>query len=121
VRRVAALLAFVLALAAWSVAFAGELVMFETADCPWCRLWHRQIGPGYLRSDIARELPLRRIDLRAERPADLRGVENVEVTPTFVVREGGREIGRIIGYSGEHMFWGMIEQLRAQARVARGS
>lgn len=120
-RRVAAVLAFVAALLAAGAAWAGELVMFETSDCPWCRLWHRQVGPGYARSDIGQELPLRRVDLNAPRPADLRDVANVRATPTFVVREGGREIGRIVGYPGEHMFWGQMEQLRAQARAARGS
>ena len=32
-------------------------------------------------------------------------------TPTFILVEGGEEIGRIEGYPGEHFFWPMLGQL----------
>ncbi len=35
-------------------------------------------------------------------------------TPTFVLVAGGREIGRIEGYAGEHFFWGQLERLVAR-------
>ena len=33
------------------------------------------------------------------------------VTPTFVLAEGGREVGRIVGYHGEDFFYGMLDGL----------
>lgn len=32
-------------------------------------------------------------------------------TPTFVLIDGGREVGRIEGYPGEAFFWGLLEKL----------
>ncbi len=32
-------------------------------------------------------------------------------TPTFVVAENGREVGRIEGYPGEDFFWGRLDSL----------
>lgn len=92
---------------------AGELVMFWTAGCPWCAAWEREIGPIYPRTEEARRLPLRRVDLRAERPGDLRHIEGIRFTPTFVAVEDGREYGRIVGYIGDDQFWGLLGQIVA--------
>jgi hypothetical protein len=35
----------------------------------------------------------------------------VRFTPTFVLVDEGREIGRIEGYPGEDFFWGLLERL----------
>ncbi|MBL3206218.1 thioredoxin family protein, partial [Klebsiella pneumoniae] len=32
-------------------------------------------------------------------------------TPTFILVDGGREIGRIEGYPGADFFWGLLERL----------
>ena len=44
----------------------------------------------------------------------------VRFTPTFVLVDGNREIGRIEGYPGEDFFWGRLERLmlRPQADVS---
>ena len=44
----------------------------------------------------------------------------VRFTPTFVLVDGDREIGRIEGYPGEDFFWGRLERLmpRPQADVS---
>ncbi len=90
---------------------AVELVMFELASCPYCRQWHAEIGPIYPKTAEGRRAPLRRVDLRAPRPADLEVVGDVVYTPTFVLMEDGREVGRITGYPGEDFFWPMLEDL----------
>ena len=82
--------------------------MFEAADCPWCARWHEEIGILYDKTDEARELPLRRVDIHDPRPADLKHVEGIVYTPTFVLMDGGREVGRINGYPGEDSFWGLL-------------
>jgi thioredoxin-related protein len=97
----------------------GELLMFETADCPWCRAWHRDIGAIYPKTAEAARFPLRRIDMTKPRPAELRSVDGIRFSPTFVVRLNGRELGRIVGYPGEDQFWGALEAIVARAATER--
>jgi thioredoxin-related protein len=87
---------------------AAELVMFESPLCEWCEAWHAEIGEIYPKTAEARVAPLRRVDVHDPRPADLRGVGPVVFTPTFVLLEAGREVGRIVGYPGEDHFWGLL-------------
>jgi len=113
-RLLGGLTALILLLAAASVARAGdrlELVMFESAACEWCELWRTEIGPLYAMSDEGRTAPLRIVSIHAEKPADLKAISRIVYTPTFVLWDGEREIGRILGYSGEIQFWGLLEVL----------
>jgi hypothetical protein len=85
--------------------------MFQRAGCPWCAIWNREIAPIYPKTELARRAPLRRVDLdRGERP-DVTLKSPIRYTPTFVLVDGGREIGRIEGYPGEDFFWGLLEGL----------
>ncbi len=113
-RLLGGLTALLLLLAAASVARAGdrlELVMFESAACEWCELWRTEIGPLYAKSDEGRTAPLRIVSIHADKPADLKAISGIVYTPTFVLWDGEREIGRILGYSGEIQFWGLLEVL----------
>jgi hypothetical protein len=87
---------------------AAELLMFETRACEWCEQWREDVGVVYPKTPEGRAAPLRRVDLDAPRPADLAGVANVIYTPTFVLFDQGREVGRILGYPGEAHFWGLL-------------
>lgn len=90
---------------------AAELVMFESDTCEWCELWHEEIGVVYPKTPEGRVLPLRRVDVDDDRPADLTHVRRVVYTPTFVVLDGRREVGRILGYPGEDFFWPMLGEI----------
>jgi hypothetical protein len=92
-------------------AAAAELVMFEEAGCAWCARWDAQVGAVYDKTDEARRAPLRRVGLHDPRPADLPAIEGVVFTPTFVLVDRGREVGRIVGYPGESFFWEMLGAL----------
>lgn len=116
------LFAVALAVLLWCGAAPGraaELVMFESESCPWCALWHQQIGPIYPKTREASLLPLRRVDIDAPRPADLDQIGPIRYTPTFVAVANGREIGRIIGYPGEDHFWAVLEQLHDRAAATQ--
>jgi hypothetical protein len=89
-------------------AAAAELVLFEAADCMWCVAWDAEIGEIYPKAAEARIAPLRRVDIHSERPADLAAVRGIVYTPTFVLMDGGEEVGRITGYAGEDFFWGLL-------------
>ncbi len=95
---------------------AAELVVFHERGCPWCATWEQAIGAIYHKTDEARALPLRRVDIHGERPADLRDLkEPIQFAPTFVVvGDDGREVGRITGYPGEEFFWFLLGELRGK-------
>ncbi|MSP89632.1 MAG: hypothetical protein EXQ92_12620 [Alphaproteobacteria bacterium] len=92
-------------------AAAAELIMFDQPGCPWCARWDREIAPIYPKTELGRRSPLRRVDIRATRPEDLKAITGVRYTPTFVLVDGGAEIGRIVGYLGEEQFWSLLQEL----------
>lgn len=103
-----------LLIAAWlpsAAAGAAELVMFESAGCPYCARWHREIAPIFAKTDEGRRAPLRRVDVAARRPVDLARIGAIVYTPTFVLVHDGREYGRIVGYSGQEAFWWLLSDL----------
>lgn len=92
-----------------------ELVMVEQAGCAWCARWHAEVAPEYPLTEEGREAPLRRIDLHEPVPDDLAFDTAPRLTPTFVLVEDGREVGRLEGYPGEEFFWPMLGQLIDEA------
>ena len=56
-------------------------------------------------------MPLRRVGISAPRPKDLEAIGPIRFTPTFILLHKGRELGRIVGYSGEEFFWGYLEEM----------
>lgn len=107
----------VLAALALSYAKAGatELVIFERTGCGWCARFNKEIAPIYMKTDEGRMAPLRRIELDQTRPADLAAIDPGAFTPTFVVVDEGREIGRIRGYPGDAFFYGLLDRILARA------
>lgn len=90
---------------------AAELLMFESDTCEWCERWHEEIGPAYGKTRFGRIAPLRRIDIDRTIPATYRAVRGIAYTPTFVLWQRGREVGRLVGYPGEDFFWPLLERL----------
>ncbi len=97
-----------------NAANAAELVVFNSARCPYCIAFEREIGRDYSKSAEAQQAPLRRVDLDARRPADLARIKGVEGTPTFVLMHEGREVGRIEGYPGNRLFYPELRRLLAR-------
>jgi len=97
---------------------AAELIMFEQLGCEWCDAWNEDVGAIYDKTAESRLAPLRRVDIDSERPDDLKGINGIRFTPTFVVVEQGREIGRIIGYPGEDFFWQLLGEIIGKLKAA---
>ena len=104
---------------AWSTARAAELVMFELQGCPWCKMWHAEIGPGYPKSPEGQRAPLRIVDIKAPLPHGLVLDKPVTSSPTFVLVDNDQEVGRITGYPGADFFWVLLDELLA--KLAPGS
>jgi hypothetical protein len=90
---------------------AAELVMFEREGCPWCEAFDREIAPIYPKTESGKRAPLRRVNIYQPLPADLSFLQQERFTPVFVLIENGKELGRIRGYPGEDMFWGLLDSL----------
>lgn len=114
---------FVMIASGASRAVAAELVMFESTSCTWCEAWHAEVGIIYDKTDEAKVLPLRLVDVDEERPSDLADIGGIIYTPTFIILEDGKETGRIIGYPGEDFFWQMLGEFvkKVEARLANES
>ena len=93
---------------------ALELLMFRQAYCEACTLWDQEVGVIYEKTSQGRQAPLRNIDIHRERPRELAEIKAVIYTPTFVLVDRGKEIGRIVGYGGEDFFWGLLDDLLGQ-------
>ena len=93
-----------------------QLVMVEEPGCVWCARWNTEIGPIYPKTALGETAPLRRIDIHAPVPAELDLKRGLSFTPTFILVDDGREIGRLEGYPGEDFFWGLMEKMVAEAR-----
>ena len=117
--RLASMALMVLALLAAAAGGAGapgnaqaaELVMFEAQGCSWCEVWDAEIGAIYHKTEEGRAAPLRRVDIDEPRPPGLEALRGVVYTPTFVLLDAGREVGRILGYPGEGHFWSLLGEL----------
>lgn len=99
---------------------AAELVMFDSAGCIYCQRWERAVGSVYDKTAEAKILPLRRIDIGRQSASGVKLSEPVHYTPTFVVVDQGREVGRIEGFINDSSFWGLLDELatRIVAKIA---
>ena len=94
---------------------AAELVMFEAPGCIWCERWLEEIGPIYPKTAEGKAAPLRRVDLDAPLPQDLKALQRPVFTPTFVIlNDAGEEVGRLVGYPGEDIFWWTLSEPMAE-------
>ena len=103
--------AVLLAILAHHTATAAELLMLEQRGCSWCIRWHKEIGEIYPKTAEGRRAPLRIVDIDEPLPADLPKIFVDRFTPTFVLIDDGREIGRMRGYPGEEFFWYLLGEL----------
>lgn len=92
-----------------------HLVMVEEPGCVYCARWHAEVGPAYANSPEGRFAPLQRERIGSAALSHLTGLR---YTPTFVLAQGDREIGRIVGYPGADFFWAMLADLLAKTPYA---
>ena len=88
-----------------------RLLMLREDWCEWCERWEAEVGVVYDRTAEGRRAPLIRADIHAPLPEGIALARRAHFTPTFVLIENGREIGRIEGYPGEGFFYGLLGRL----------
>ncbi|MEL6125248.1 MAG: hypothetical protein AAFR57_02475 [Pseudomonadota bacterium] len=113
IKGLALLLALMLPLAATA---EPRLLMAEEHGCYWCAKWDEEIAHIYPKTAEGRAAPLERYDLHSETP-DVAFVKPVHFTPTFVLVDDGKELGRIEGYPGADFFWGLLTMMLERAGI----
>lgn len=98
-------------------AYAAELVVIEQDYCPYCTKFNNEVGGFYHKTAEAKIAPLRRVDLHSPWPEDLSDVRIERMTPTFILVENGREVDRMIGYSGDEFFWFLLAEMLAKLDI----
>lgn len=93
------------------------LLMAEEKGCYWCAKWNQEIAHIYPKTAEGRTAPLERYDLHSEKP-DVVFDKRVHFTPTFILVEDGKELGRIEGYPGEDFFWGLLAMMFERAGIS---
>ncbi|AXT26733.1 hypothetical protein D1823_09125 [Ruegeria sp. AD91A] len=93
------------------------LLMAEEDGCMWCARWDAEISGIYPKTPEGNAAPLQRVDIHASMPDGIELGRPLYYTPTFVLLNNGREVGRIEGYPGEDFFWGLLGVLLRDAGV----
>ncbi len=91
-------------------ATTAELIVFETANCPYCRIFRRDVAPRYQRSPRAQQVPMRFINVHRTDMTKIHLNAPLTIVPTVVLMENGRERTRLTGYMGPEPFFHMIAQ-----------
>ena len=92
-----------------------ELLVFEHADCVYCRVFRRDILRRYQNTATAAELPMRFVDLEKSDTGSLGLNAPIVMLPTAVVMRDGREVDRIAGYWGPENFFRLLAHIVAKA------
>lgn len=106
---------FIVSAALWILlplsAQAADLIMVERQGCHYCIEWKDTVGPIYPNTPEGKYAPLQIIDIADAPPQGVSFARKVVYTPTFVLIENNKEIGRIEGYPGEDFFWGLLNMM----------
>ena len=86
------------------------LLMVTSDACPWCEAFEDEVGVGYPLTNEGRKYPLRRLDYHQTMPVEFETIEPAIITPTFIIVKNGSEVGRIVGYPGQELFWWRISE-----------
>ena len=97
---------------------SAELIMFEQQGCEWCEVWNEEIASVLPKTPEGKCAKFRRFDIHNPSSDLLKKIRPIIYTPTFVILEDGKEVGRVLGYAGEDFFW---FQLSSQLKKLRRS
>ena len=93
-------------------AYALELLMFHNKNCSYCMAFMREVAVDY----EYRDMPLVIIDAYnqpdwfKEAYAENR-IKPIRGTPTFIIWNGRKELGRLVGYSGKEWFYTNLDSM----------
>ena len=87
------------------------LLMVTDKTCLICKIWEKQIGKIYPKTEIANKFPLSRIEIQDFVNYTKYKLEKTSITPTFIFIKDDNEEGRIEGYTNPEMFWWQVDEI----------
>jgi hypothetical protein len=91
-----------------------EVLVFEHANCVYCRVFRREVLPQYHQAVGANVAPLRFVDIAKDDTDGLELNSRIDTLPTAVVMRNGREVDRIVGYWGPTGFFQLLSHILAK-------
>ena len=89
----------------------SSMLMVTERTCLVCKIWEKQIGKIYPKTEIANKFPLFRIEIKDFISYFKIDLKKTKITPTFIFIENNKEKGRIIGYTNPEMFWWQVDEI----------
>ena len=87
------------------------MLMVTEKTCLVCKIWEKQIGKIYPKTEIANKFPLFRIEIKDFVNYYKIELKKTKITPTFIFIKNNKEKGRIIGYTNPEMFWWQVDEI----------
>ena len=87
------------------------MLMVTEKTCLVCKIWEKQIGKIYPKTEIANKFPLFRIEIKDFVNYFRIELKKTKITPTFIFIDNNIEKGRIIGYTNPEMFWWQVDEI----------
>ena len=98
-------------------ASAAELLMIHSPTCVFCKSFMNDTKPGYFLSEQAKKYPLHVIDISISENREWirkairsKKIKPIIGTPTFILYDDGKEIGRFVGYGGKEWFYHYLDE-----------
>lgn len=98
-------------------ALAAELLMIHNPVCPFCKAFMNDVAPYYSETKHGKTLPLVVIDITIteniewlKRELGAGNIKKIRGTPTFIIYDDGKEIGRVEGYGGKEWFYEKLDE-----------
>ena len=90
----------------------GKLLYFYSDTCAYCKAWENEIANIYLKTEFEDQFKLSFIDFSSNADFEKYGISKiVKVTPTFIFVKDKTEVGRIVGYNGQELFWWQVDEI----------
>ncbi len=89
----------------------SSMLMVTERTCLVCKIWEKQIGKIYSKTEIAKKFPISRIEIKDFVNYFKKDLKITKITPTFIFIENNKEKGRIIGYTNPEMFWWQVDEI----------
>ena len=87
------------------------MLIVTEKTCLVCKIWEKQIGEIYPKTEIANKFPLFRIEIKDFISYFKIDLKKTKITPTFIFIDNNKEKGRIIGYTNPEMFWWQVDEI----------
>ncbi len=98
-----------------TLASVYELVVFEADGCVYCENFRSDVLPLYRESTLGREIPIRFVNVSRSDETRMGLTYAITIAPTVVLMSQGREVDRIIGYTGPFNFLKLVNFMLGRA------